>query len=53
MYSEAELVGQIKVSLRSLDDEDTVPISQHFGGGGHKNASSFVVDFQVFESWVV
>ena len=28
--------GQIKCSLRSLGEEDTTPISQAFGGGGHR-----------------
>jgi nanoRNase/pAp phosphatase (c-di-AMP/oligoRNAs hydrolase) len=27
---------QIKCSLRSLGEEDTTPISQHYGGGGHR-----------------
>lgn len=27
---------QIKCSLRSLGEEDTTLISQHYGGGGHR-----------------
>ena len=73
-----------KVSLRSVGDEDTTPISevmlereregsegqhasferecligiplslnQEFGGGGHKNASSFVIPKAVLEGWKV
>ncbi|KAL3159526.1 hypothetical protein ABBQ38_009941 [Trebouxia sp. C0009 RCD-2024] len=42
---------KIKVSLRSIGDEDTTAVSQAYGGGGHKNASSFVTDISEFESW--
>jgi nanoRNase/pAp phosphatase (c-di-AMP/oligoRNAs hydrolase) len=43
-----------KVSLRSVQNEDTTPIATAHGGGGHKNASSFVVPIQEFESlWIV
>lgn len=42
---------KIKVSLRSIGNEDTTLVSQSFGGGGHKNASSFVTDTAVFEGW--
>ena len=42
---------KIKVSLRSIGDEDTTAVSQAFGGGGHKNASSFITDTAVFEGW--
>lgn len=42
-----------KVSLRSIGDWDTTEISQHFGGGGHRNASSFVVSWETFQSWKV
>ncbi|PRP76741.1 hypothetical protein PROFUN_11744 [Planoprotostelium fungivorum] len=34
--------SKLKVSLRSLPEEDTSVISKKYGGGGHKNASSFV-----------
>ncbi|XP_030541250.2 uncharacterized protein LOC115748772 isoform X2 [Rhodamnia argentea] len=43
----------LKVSLRSLDCEDTTPISQNFGGGGHRNASSFMISSAEFEQWKV
>lgn len=42
-----------KVSLRSLPEFDTTPFSRHYGGGGHKNASSFVTSRDVYESWAV
>ena len=42
---------KIKVSLRSIGDEDTTAVSQAFGGGGHRNASSFVTETAVFERW--
>ena len=42
---------KVKVSLRSMGDEDTTVVSQAFGGGGHQNASSFVTDSAVFECW--
>eukprot|EP01112_Ceratiomyxa_fruticulosa_P011986 TRINITY_DN3301_c0_g1_i7.p1 TRINITY_DN3301_c0_g1~~TRINITY_DN3301_c0_g1_i7.p1 ORF type:complete len:325 (+),score=71.20 TRINITY_DN3301_c0_g1_i7:314-1288(+) len=41
----------LKVSLRSIGDEDTTVISKAFGGGGHKNASSFMLEAPVFETW--
>jgi nanoRNase/pAp phosphatase (c-di-AMP/oligoRNAs hydrolase) len=41
----------IKVSLRSLGDEDTTVITQAHGGGGHKNASSCVMLLAEFERW--
>ena len=43
----------VKCSLRSLGFEDTTRISKAFQGGGHLNASSFLVETSVFESWVV
>ncbi|OAY71050.1 hypothetical protein ACMD2_10039 [Ananas comosus] len=42
-----------KISLRSVDLEDTTPISQKYGGGGHQNASSFMLRLSEFESWKV
>jgi hypothetical protein len=56
-YSEAGLgvgpSGQalIKVSLRSVGDVDTTPVSRAYGGGGHKNASSFLVEEGRFAAW--
>ncbi|GMY24643.1 hypothetical protein FCV25MIE_19885 [Fagus crenata] len=43
----------LKISLRSVDSEDTTPISQEFGGGGHQNASSFLLSLAEFERWKV
>jgi len=45
--------SKMKVSLRSIGDEDTTVISQFFGGGGHRNASSFIVDTIDFETWIM
>lgn len=43
----------LKVSLRSLREEDTTVISTLYGGGGHRNASGFVIDKEEFErSWM-
>lgn len=43
-----------KVSLRSLPEEDTTVISSAFGGGGHKNASSFLLPIATFnEKWMI
>ena len=42
---------KIKVSLRSVGDEDTTVVSQAFGGGGHRNASSFITDVAMFDGW--
>ncbi|KAI3454337.1 hypothetical protein Pfo_011000 [Paulownia fortunei] len=43
----------LKISLRSIDDEDTTPISQEYGGGGHRNASSFMINNAEFQRWKV
>jgi hypothetical protein len=44
--------SKIKVSLRSIgENEDTTPISQVYGGGGHHNASSFICNTAEFEAW--
>lgn len=40
-----------KVSLRSTGDYDTTSYSRQYGGGGHRNASSFVVSKTDFLSW--
>ncbi|AGW13395.1 putative phosphoesterase RecJ domain protein [Megalodesulfovibrio gigas DSM 1382 = ATCC 19364] len=34
-----EVAGQIRISLRSFGDDDAQAVAQHFGGGGHRNAS--------------
>ena len=51
-YQEAGMpdLTMYKVSLRSLADEDTTVISSAFGGGGHKNASSFLLPISAFKS---
>ncbi|KAH9780766.1 hypothetical protein KPL71_008208 [Citrus sinensis] len=41
----------VKISLRSVDSEDTTAIAQEFGGGGHRNASSFMLSSAEFERW--
>ncbi|XP_073143406.1 uncharacterized protein [Henckelia pumila] len=43
----------LKISLRSVNDEDTTPISQEYGGGGHRNASSFMLSSAEFQQWKV
>lgn len=43
---------KVKVSLRSFgEDEDTTVITVAMGGGGHRNAGSFILDLDVFDSW--
>ncbi|XP_010535036.1 PREDICTED: uncharacterized protein LOC104810434 [Tarenaya hassleriana] len=51
--AELESENKLKISLRSVPDEDTTTISQKFGGGGHKNASSFTLSSIEFEQWKV
>lgn len=55
VYNVPELENdqKLKISLRSVDNEDTTPISQEFGGGGHRNASSFMLKSEDFEQWKV
>ena len=43
--------SKIKVSLRSVEAEDTTTISVALGGGGHKKASSCVIDIKEFQRW--
>ena len=43
---------QIKLSLRGVgDDVDTTAATQHFGGGGHRLASSCIVPLAEWEAW--
>jgi len=42
----------VKVSLRSVGDVDTTPLSRSWGGGGHANASSFNVARATWDAWV-
>ncbi|KAK4394913.1 hypothetical protein Sango_1645600 [Sesamum angolense] len=53
VYSVPELDNDqlLKISLRSISDEDTTPISQEYGGGGHRNASSFMINNAEFQRW--
>ena len=53
-YREGNL-GQdmYKISLRSIDNEDTTIISKQFGGGGHLNASGFNIPKVDFEKWLI
>ncbi|CAJ2667200.1 unnamed protein product [Trifolium pratense] len=55
VYNVPELENdqKLKISLRSVENEDTTPISQEFGGGGHRNASSFMLKSEEFEQWKV
>lgn len=41
----------VKVSLRSIEGEDTTEISQAYGGGGHAGASSFMISKKSFDDW--
>lgn len=50
---ELEDETKVKISLRSVGEEDTTVVSQRFGGGGHKNASSFLLSSMEFEQWKV
>ncbi|KAF8046989.1 hypothetical protein N665_3272s0003 [Sinapis alba] len=50
---ELEDETKLKISLRSVAEEDTTHVSQRFGGGGHKNASSFLLSAMEFEQWKV
>ncbi|ONI09495.1 hypothetical protein PRUPE_5G241200 [Prunus persica] len=50
---ELENDQMLKISLRSVDTEDTTPISQEFGGGGHQSASSFMLGSAEFEQWKI
>ncbi|KAG6384714.1 hypothetical protein SASPL_153531 [Salvia splendens] len=50
---ELENDSRLKISLRSVREEDTTPISQKYGGGGHRNASSFMFDSAGFQRWKV
>jgi oligoribonuclease NrnB/cAMP/cGMP phosphodiesterase (DHH superfamily) len=39
---------KVNVSLRSRGDTDVAKVAEKFGGGGHKPASGFVIDFHKF-----
>ncbi len=40
-----------KVSLRAVLDEDTTAIAKCYGGGGHKDASSFILPREEWGTW--
>lgn len=42
---------KLKCSLRSIGNEDTTVVSEVYGGGGHRNASSFIIDSADFNTW--
>lgn len=50
---ELENDQMLKISLRSVESEDTTRISENFGGGGHRNASSFMLSSEEFNRWKV
>lgn len=43
--------GKIKLSVRGVEGENSLEITECFGGGGHKGASSCNVDLAALESW--
>ncbi|KAF0933829.1 hypothetical protein E2562_019285 [Oryza meyeriana var. granulata] len=43
--------NMLKISLRSLNEEDTATVSKEYGGGGHRNASSFLLSVTEFDRW--
>ncbi|KAL9155464.1 hypothetical protein ABFS82_09G005100 [Erythranthe guttata] len=55
VYKVPELENDLmlKISLRSIKEEDTTPISQKYGGGGHRCASSFLLNYAEFQTWKV
>lgn len=38
--------GKVKVGLRSVGEFDTIPLAESMGGGGHRNATGFVMEVQ-------
>ncbi|KAL5721802.1 hypothetical protein ACHQM5_005400 [Ranunculus cassubicifolius] len=50
---ELESKDMLKISLRSVESEDTTPISEAFRGGGHQHASSFMLSCAEFQEWKV
>jgi len=45
--------SKVKISLRSVEEEDTTVIAKTYGGGGHMNASGFVIDKEQFLTWKI
>lgn len=48
-YKAEGVADKTKVSLRAVDGFDSTVISKHYGGGGHKGASSFMVQTTDYE----
>ena len=42
-----------KISLRSKGDVDTTTLSEFYGGGGHKNASSFMLPISDWKALII
>jgi len=42
-----------KISLRSIGDVDTTSMSEKYGGGGHKNASSFMLPIGEWNALII
>ncbi|KAG8378647.1 hypothetical protein BUALT_Bualt07G0007100 [Buddleja alternifolia] len=55
VYKVPELENDLllKISLRSINNEDTTSISKEYGGGGHKEASSFMINSSEFQRWKI
>lgn len=51
-FTLAELEKGIKGSLRSNNDIDISGIAEKLGGGGHKNAASFILDRKEFDDMI-
>lgn len=45
--------GKIKCSVRAVEDENSLELTEKFGGGGHKGASSCNIDVAALEAWRV
>merc|ERR1712232_438695 len=45
--------GKIKLSARAIEGENSLEITECFGGGGHRGASSCNVSVKDLESWQI
>jgi len=45
-----DIGGKVKVSLRSKGQTDVKVIAEHFGGGGHREASGFLLELPLAEA---
>lgn len=43
--------GKVKCSVRAVEGENSLDVTEKFGGGGHKGASSCNVDVAALEKW--